>query len=94
MATLIAIVQRVTLANGGWTWVKPGQRRGYVRVDIIDPSLRVADQVKTNHRAHVETVYQSGEGIFGVTERSHYSLRHAIEKATQIAHEWNMEQRA
>jgi hypothetical protein len=92
MATPIAIVQKVTLANGGFRYMR-GLTRGYVRVDVIDPLLRkTTGIVKTNHKAHLGTIYESGAGIFGVTHRSKYELKSAMKRARQIAHDWNVAQ--
>ncbi len=92
MSTPIAIIQQITLANGSFKFMK-GLTRGYIRVDIIDPSLRKTGTVKINHKAHLGTIYQSAAGLFGVTERSRYELHSAQESAERIAAEWNAEQR-
>ena len=82
----IAIVNFRTLPNGSYKWVKRGQRRGYWRVLIVtDPT----GPTNVNARNVEAVIWQSDEGIDGMTERSAYCLDTAYAAAKTIARRWN-----
>lgn len=82
----VAVVDFRTLADGGYKYVKRGQRRGYWRV----LELRDAGGPTCIHSHNVIAVLWEGiRGIRGVTDRSRYYLGTSRAKAKMFAENFN-----
>lgn len=78
----IAIVNFRTMANGGYKWIKRGQRRGYWRVLIVaDP----AGCLRVNCHNVLSVPYEGPAGIDGMTPRSAYCIDGSAREAKELA---------
>jgi hypothetical protein len=83
---MIAVVNFRTIANGSYSWIKKGQRRGYWRVLVLKD---INGSTSRSSRNVVEVLYAGPEGIDGVTSRSAYCIDDSRTEAHQVAMQWN-----
>lgn len=82
-----AIVNFRTKALGAYKWIRPGMRRGYWRVLVVqDPT----GSTRVNSHNVLRVLYKGPEGLDGTTSRSAYHIGRSYRTAMDLAAHWNL----